>query len=75
MNGAWSLKTNHQAPLYDKSPYQTTPDYSVDNSIKVFQQAGCDMSKIVLGVPFYARVFSQVTKVGVLWDRDGRISN
>ncbi|TPX30938.1 chitinase [Synchytrium microbalum] len=62
MNGAWSAYTNHQAPLFDKSPYQTTPDYSTDNSIQYLQNAGCAMDKVVLGIPFYARVFNGVTK-------------
>jgi len=50
--------TSHNAPLFNNP---AAPDQeSVDTSLRAFEQAGVPSGKIVLGVPFYGRVWVQV---------------
>lgn len=60
MHGAWDPITNHQAPIYDKTPGATGEQYSIDDAVTGWITAGCDPSRLVLSVPFYSR-----TDVGV----------
>ncbi|ASJ17008.1 hypothetical protein A3L04_07955 [Thermococcus chitonophagus] len=56
--GPWSPVTGHNAPLY-RNP--NGPDYgSVDQTIKWYIEHVPDRTKIVLGIPFYARSFANV---------------
>lgn len=60
MHGAWDPITNHQAPIYDNTPGAVGEQYSIDDAVTGWIKAGCDPSRLVLGVPFYSR-----TEVGV----------
>jgi chitinase len=67
-HGGWSAKTNFAAPLYlasaDPAP-DGTPErkYSVDHAVKAYIAAGVPRTKIVVGMPFYARGWGGVGKV------------
>ena len=50
----------HHANLYDSS--LSLPGYSVDSMIRNLQDAGMPSEKILLGVPFYGRLGSSITK-------------
>lgn len=52
MHVAGEALTNHQAPMY------STDSYSVDSAVQLYLDAGCPADKIVLGVPFYGRLFT-----------------
>nr|WP_295931408.1 glycoside hydrolase family 18 protein [uncultured Dyadobacter sp.] len=46
----------HHASLYPSSTYKTAK--SVDNAVKGFHAAGVPMEKLVVGLPFYGRMFT-----------------
>jgi chitinase len=50
--------TGHHAPLF-ANPADTRK-YSADASVRAFEEAGVPAEKILLGVPFYGRVWGQV---------------
>jgi chitinase len=66
-HGGWSARTNFAAPLYvasaDPAP-DGTPErkYSVDHAVKAYIAAGVPRTKIVVGMPFYARGWGGVGK-------------
>lgn len=51
---------NHQSNLYDSA--LSLPGYSVDSMVKNLENAGMPSNKIMLGVPFYGRLGSTITK-------------
>jgi chitinase len=53
--------TGHHAPLYTNPA--DPKRVSDDNSVQEYERAGVPASKIVLGVPFYAHVWGQVSEV------------
>lgn len=55
-NGSWSSITDHNAPLYSKSP--SNPANNIDTTIKNYLAAGVPASKLVLGMPLYGRSFA-----------------
>jgi len=50
--------TGHHAPLYTNPA--DPKKISADNSVRQYEQAGVAAAKIVLGVPFYGRIWGQV---------------
>ena len=63
LHGAWDTKTNHQSALYT-NPHANTTALSIDASVKIFTQKGIDVSKLVIGSPFYSRGWKDVNKQG-----------
>ena len=55
--------TGHHAPLY--SSHNDPKGISVDRSVREYEMAGVPAGKIVLGVPFYGHVWSQVPAVNM----------
>jgi chitinase len=64
MHGTWDGYTDLNAPLY--APSEASPQYkwSVDQSVKAWTGAGFPASKIVLGMPFYGYIYTNVTGGG-----------
>lgn len=64
IHGTWDSYTDLNAPLY--TPTDVSPQYkmSADQSVKAWTSAGFPSSKIVLGVPFYGYIYSNVTGGG-----------
>ncbi|KAG2483350.1 hypothetical protein HYH03_017798 [Edaphochlamys debaryana] len=65
LHGAWDPITNHQAPLYGHTPgfapgRDGAREFSVDDAVSMFLDAGCDPAKVNMGIPFYGRVFKGV---------------
>ena len=58
-HGPWESTTNHHAPLYSNSaqPDQNT----VEIAIETYLDAGVPPEKLILGVPFYGKTWSEVT--------------
>jgi len=58
--GPWSKITGLVAPLYS-SPGDPQKAGDVDSTIRGYQRAGVPVSKILLGLPFYAYSWNQVS--------------
>ncbi len=54
LNGGWSNKAGHNAPLYDY-PGAEFPGFSLNNTVQALKQLGVNMSKVTLGAPTYGR--------------------
>ena len=73
MHGAWESAVGHQAPLY-KNANEKNKDaeirekFNVDWTVKEFIRQGVPASKIVVGIPFYSRGWSDVSGG---WDVNG----
>jgi chitinase len=67
---ASDIVTGHHAPLF------TNPDdpkkISVDESLQQYERAGVSPAKILLGVPFYGHLWSEVPDVGHGLFRSGK---
>lgn len=61
-SGPWSKRTGLIAPLYS-SPGDPEKSNDVDSTIRGYQDAGVPESKILLGLPFYAYSWNQVSPV------------
>lgn len=58
LQGGFSKVTGHHASLYAGTT--NLSDVCVDKAVKAFQQAGVPAEKLIVGVPFYARVWKEV---------------
>lgn len=58
LQGGFVKVTGHHASLYAGT--SNLFDVCVDKAVKVFQEAGVPAEKLVVGVPFYARVWKEV---------------
>lgn len=60
-SGPWSKRTGLIAPLYS-SPGDPEKNNDVDSTIRGYEAMGVPPAKILLGLPFYAYSWSQVTQ-------------
>jgi len=60
-SGPWSKRTGLIAPLYS-SPGDLEKGGDVDSTIRGYKNAGVPASKMLLGLPFYAYSWSQVSE-------------
>jgi chitinase len=56
----WDKYTDHNAPLYTSSDWSPQFKWSADQAVKTWISAGFPKSKLVLGVPFYGHLYSNV---------------
>jgi chitinase len=62
MHGAWETTTNHQSPLHNSPSDPSTPlKYNIDTALNAWTSAGFPASKLMLGIPFYARGWTGVS--------------
>lgn len=54
MNGGWSNKAGHNAPLYPY-PDSEAPDFSWKSCLDTLKGLGVNLSKVNFGMPFYGR--------------------
>lgn len=63
-HGAWESTTNFNSPLYgspaNPSPYK---NYNSDYAIQAYLNAGVPANKLLMGVPFYGRGWTNVPNV------------
>ena len=66
LHGAFESTTNFQAPLYG-SPNDPSPPpantYNANYAVQAYKNAGVPAAKIVMGVPFYGRGWTNVPNV------------
>ena len=74
-HGAWEGTTGHLAPLYNNpdSPYSEMIKqyYSVDGTVNLFLDRGVPSDKLVVGIPYYSRGWSNVNNDGPIADLPG----
>ena len=60
IHGMWDSHTDLLAPLYDNT--DDSPQYksSADSSIKIWENSGFPMNKLIMGIPFYGYQYSSV---------------
>jgi len=58
-NGAWTSVTGHNAPLY-ANPNAADPHFNVANAVQKHLEAGVSKEKLIMGLPFYGRGWSNV---------------
>ncbi|MDF2588948.1 MAG: glycoside hydrolase family 18, partial [Anaerocolumna sp.] len=62
IHGTWENTTNFNAPLFNmKDSPSNLYNWSVDASIKAWQNSGFPSSKIVMGIPFYGYIYKSVS--------------
>ena len=64
LHGTWDSYTDMSAPLYTPSEYSPHYKVSADGSIGLWLSAGFPSSKLVVGIPFYGYLYSNVTGGG-----------
>ena len=58
-HGGWENQTGHQAAMTGD-----TNNYDVTSAVSVFEEAGVELNKVVLGAPAYTRAWGGVTDGG-----------
>ena len=58
--GHWDPQTGHNAPLYDQADNPADNRLNWNSSIDAYLTAGVPNDKLVIGAPFYGRVFGGV---------------
>jgi chitinase len=58
--GQWDPQTGHNAPLYDQADNPADDRLNWNSSIDAYLAAGVPNDKLVIGAPFYGRVFGGV---------------
>jgi chitinase len=62
-HGAWEPTTNHQAQLFAPAADPSPQKFSGDLAIRTYRNAGAAASKLLLGIPYYGRGWSNVPNV------------
>lgn len=60
MHGAFDRYTDHNAPLYAAQGTSPQTEWSADQAVKAWVASGFPKSKLVMGVPFYGHLYSNV---------------
>ncbi len=64
IHGEWDELTGINAPLYQDPESGFFKDWSVHDSVRTFIGQGVPAQKLVMGLPFYGRMFKQVNDSG-----------
>ncbi|MBV7505385.1 glycoside hydrolase family 18 [Bacillus sp. sid0103] len=59
-HGSWDTLTGINAPLY-RDPESRFSEFSVQDAVQMYINSGVPANKLVMGIPFYGRVYNQVT--------------
>ncbi|WHY64935.1 glycosyl hydrolase family 18 protein [Neobacillus sp. SuZ13] len=59
-HGSWDTLTGMNAPLY-RDPESRFSEFSVQDAVQTYINSGVPANKLVMGIPFYGRVYNQVT--------------
>lgn len=60
-HGSWDTITGLNAPLYRDPESKFYGEWSVNDAVLTFLNAGVPAGKLIMGLPLYGRVFNQVT--------------
>ncbi len=63
-HGTWETVTNQQSAIRVPSGAPTTPDFSIDSSVKAWLTAGARRDQLVIGIPAYGQGWTGVTGGG-----------
>lgn len=63
IHGSWEPLTGLNAPLYRDPDSGFNFEWSVQDAVQTYINNGVPANKIVMGVPFYGRVYNQVNNV------------
>ena len=73
LSGAWDPITGHNSALYDQAANPAHDDLNLDAAVNAYLGAGTPPDKLVVGVPFYGRVFGDVgSENNGLYQADGQ---
>lgn len=64
MHGSMDGYTDLNAPLYGTTSSSPNRVWSCDQAVQAWQSAGFPAKKLVMGVPFYGRIYTSVTSGG-----------
>ncbi|WP_318509250.1 glycoside hydrolase family 18 protein [Bacillus sp. T3] len=60
IHGSWDLITGLNAPLYRDLNSGFAFEWSVEDAVNLYLNNGVPANKLIMGVPFYGRVYNQV---------------
>ena len=60
LHGSWDPSTGLNAPLYRDPHSGFYSDWSVQDTVQMYLNNGVPASKLIMGIPFYGRVYNQV---------------
>lgn len=63
IHGSWDTMTGLNAPLYRDPDSRFYSEWSVQDAVQTYINNGVPANKIIMGVPFYGRVYNQVNNV------------
>ena len=63
-HGTWESVTNQQSAIRVPSGAPTTPDFSLDSTVRAWLQAGARRDQLVLGIPSYGQGWTGVSGGG-----------
>ncbi|MEW9052170.1 MAG: glycosyl hydrolase family 18 protein [Neobacillus sp.] len=61
IHGSWDTMTGMNAPLYRDPESRFYGEWSVQDAVQTFINNGVPVYKLIMGIPFYGRVYNQVT--------------
>ncbi|WP_223702242.1 glycosyl hydrolase family 18 protein [Sutcliffiella deserti] len=64
IHGEWDPMTGLNAPLYQDSKSSYEWEWSVQDGVQTYLDSGVPAEKLVMGLPFYGRVFDEVNNAG-----------
>lgn len=62
IHGTWDAYTDFNAPLYSSTDNSAQYQWSVDQSVNAWLNAGFPASKLVMGIPFYGNKYNYAGK-------------
>jgi chitinase len=63
-HGSWEMVTNQQSALRVPRDAPTTPDFSIDSTVRAWLSAGAERNDLVIGIPYYGQGWTGVTGGG-----------
>jgi chitinase len=63
LHGSWESITGMNAPLYRDPETKFYSDFSVQDAILIYLNKGVPANKLIMGIPFYGRVYNQVNNL------------